>query len=126
MPTSYGGRSFPGFRQSRASPRHRRDGPRDRRPGVPVFVRKEEPVLARIELTPTAPFDEEQPSSGPVPASLLRRWAGRDPTCLLRLRRRQEQPPRRATYRHRSYQTPRVEAGLVSAGNGGGLTASQL
>jgi hypothetical protein len=37
----------------------------------PGFVRKEEPVLARIELTPTAPFDEEQPSSSPVPASLL-------------------------------------------------------
>ena len=41
--------------------------------GVPGFVRKEEPVLARIELTPTAPFDDEQPSSSPVPSSLLRR-----------------------------------------------------
>jgi hypothetical protein len=41
------------------------------------FVRKEEPVLARLELTRTAPFDEEQPSSSPVPASLLCRSSSR-------------------------------------------------
>ena len=89
------------------------------------------PAIA-IMLTPTpawphlVPRGHDRTFATSRTACLLCRWAGRDPTCLLRLRRRQEQPPRRATYRHRSYQTPRVEAGLVSAGNGGGLTASQL
>ena len=70
-----------------------------------------------LPATVAASGAKRPPSFGRI-WSLLCRWAGRDPTCLLRLRRRQEQPPRRATYRHRSYQTPRVEAGPVSAGNG--------
>ena len=61
-PLSHGERSpgrnrlRPARRQSRASPRHRPDGPRDRRPVAPGFVRTEEPVLARIAVNPDRPF----------------------------------------------------------------------
>ena len=80
---------FPAYRQSRASPRHRPDGLRDRRPGAPGFRRKEEPVLARFWLTATAALDDNRVSvvvpDAPLLAQPKRERAAFLPVLLVRL-----------------------------------------